>query len=29
MNGIDTVHTLPHHCGTPIPLHLLNQVLLI
>lgn len=29
MNGIDTAHTLPRHCGTPIPLHLLNQVLLI
>lgn len=29
MNGIDTVDTMPHHCGLPVPLHLLNQVLLI
>jgi hypothetical protein len=29
MNGIDSVDTVPHHCGPPIPLHLLNQVLLI
>jgi len=29
MDGIDTVDTMPHHCGLPVPLHLLNQVLLI
>jgi hypothetical protein len=29
MNGIDTVDTMPHHCGPPIPLHLLNQALLL
>lgn len=29
MNGIDSVDTRLHQCGPPIPLHLLNQVLLI
>jgi len=29
MNGIDTLYMMPHHCGPPIPLHLLNQALLL
>lgn len=29
LNGIDSVDTIPHHCNPPVPLHLLNQVLLI
>lgn len=29
LNGIDTVDTMPRRCGPPVPLHLLNQALLL
>jgi len=29
MDGINTADTVLHHCGPPISLHLLNQVILI
>jgi hypothetical protein len=29
MDRSDAVDAIPHYCGPPIPLHLLNQVLLI
>ncbi len=29
LSGIDTADTTPHHFGPPIPLHLLNQALLL
>lgn len=29
IDGIDTADVMPHHRGTSVPLHLLNQVLLI
>lgn len=29
MNGIDTLDRTPPHCGSPIPLHLMNQALLL